>query len=320
MPLQFPEPGAAIAPVTEFLLAEVKDTIDATLEPFGSADPTANAVIGSMLHLIASLDDRDSLAAGVFAPGAKVAYYNLIYEKNRAFTAAQGEAPVNAPGEDGDEVGPARAPVSADNVLGSMIIRNSANCSKWIHDLVNANKKQTLKKQTVASYFAAIGLDGITAGPIAGFVNRLSRFFPDNISVAAFRGALTPGTWTTYRSTRVSSGLIIHKLTRMFTELGIFKAGDAEIVEASAKAPWDVALANEIPGRLKAYASIYLAASGRPLDDWYQGNKAVDEMDNPRINAAKIIFKKYNILRAEHGDIEDAASVEDLRAQTEGFF
>lgn len=188
----------------------------------------------------------------------------------------------------------ANPPTDNDFNLDAMAA-NAASCPNWLADLINAAKKKTLTDDNVEGYFAMLGHSGTKPSVIARFINQLCPFFPDMVGNDGFRALLAPGVWTTYRNTRVSTGLILRNLLPDFRAVRITVAGDANEVAiiASANSPWEVNLANNIPDKIKAYGCIFLQVAGTPIDSWYQGNKAVDDLSSAKVRGAKAIFRKY---------------------------
>jgi hypothetical protein len=267
-----------VAPIATTIFNSPATAADITtyLADYRATDNTTIATIGAMLLALATAavaTPADALAivcAAMFRTGAAAAIIALC------------AAPTGA--------------ATTDNEINIVAIQtNLPNSRAWIVNLVNAAKKSPVTEGNVEGFFAMLGHTGTKASSVARFINMVAPFFADNISQQAFRDVLASSAWTTYRINRFSAGSILTRLTPDFIALGILVAGDANTVHIAAAnaAPWDHNLANAIPVRIKAYASIYLEAAGTPIDGWFQGNKAVAEMPSARVRTAKSIMKKY---------------------------
>lgn len=270
--------NATAAPVTTivFRAPVVADGVMAYAADLRCNNPTTAATVMSMLLVLArdavSASPTHTNSASLFRAGTPALIETLLTY-----------APVDAA-------------VPTDNdILVQSVQSNMGNAAHWLVDLINAAKKKPLTNSNTAGYFAMLGHDATNAVAVTSFINSIRTFYPDMIATEAFRNILTPGTWTTYRIVRVSTGIIMRDLLPAFEELGICAPTDPNglAIIASQESPWDVGLANAIPNRLKAYASIFLEAAGTPIDDWYQGNKAVSLMPAVKVNAAKLIFRRY---------------------------
>lgn len=191
-----------------------------------------------------------------------------------------------------------RVPIDANSLtdneeLAVIVVLNAGACGPWLYDLISAAQKKNLSPENVQGYFASLGFEGANCQSIARFINSVRSFYPDEIHSAAFRANLTVSTWSDYRKTRASAGLILRGLILSFKELGILRGSDEADITNSAESPWDLVLAGKIRSDLKAYASIFLETAGTGIDKWSQGNKAVASLPSVRVKGAKVIFKKY---------------------------
>jgi len=262
------------------------------------SDINTGAVVGAMILVLAKsaiVNPATPVSiqmSHMFTPGAAAAIVALV--PGPPTTAAAVAAAVAA----------VRAPTDNDHLI-SLIRSNETNCAGWLTDLVSAAKKKNLSNSNVEGYFASIGGELVNAGPVAGFINKVKVFCFDMINDPAFRGLLSNTVWTQYRISRVAAGGILFKLIPEFTELGILKPGDEDAIRNSAASPWDLTLASLIRPDLKGIAALYLEAAGTPIDDWYQGSKAIDEMPSVRVKAIKKAFKIYLHLKIDIGDETD---------------
>jgi len=240
------------------------------------------------------------------------------------------------------------APETVDGAMGRAIAANAERSVGWIFDLLFRSKKAKLTDGNVDGYFAMLGNPGIKASPIRSFVNSLSVHFPDIGLDAGMRARLTDSAWGRYSLTRVSAGPIIwgeiDALTAMRvvppdaayvvpanipaadgTEAAIEAARAANaaairaawsaanreraIIRNAAEAPWDVQLAALIPRRILAITAIYLECAGRGIDDWVQGNRAVDELPSQRVRSFRDYIKKYLEITGNSEAVTGAAVV-----------
>lgn len=290
----------ATAPL--FVAPEAGASISDYLEGFKATDMTTKSTLGAMVFLMAEKAEE---------PAAGLAAEALALRANcaRAF----------APGAAAAIVALCAVPGAGANTENDQVIRaildNQAACPGWMVDLINAAHKKPLDDVNVEGYFASINHTGTKASAVAQVINKLLPYFPDNISNPAFRANLVDNVWTTYRTTRVSTGKILEKLLPDFRILSITTAGDAGEVAiiASANAPWDINLANAIADKYKAYGCIFHEASGTPIDKWYQGNKARDEMPAARVRGIKEVFRRYLEVKSNVGGL---AAITDTAAFT----
>jgi hypothetical protein len=300
-----PTSNIAVAPVTTAVFSVPVAGVDIStyLSDFKATDPNTVATIGSMVvflatHGMASATAQSSInTLKLFRPGAAAAILALC--------------------------APPAVDVQTDNAQNiRAIISNDGSAVGWLYNLINAAKKKSLTDSNVEGFFAMLGHVGTKASAVASLINRITPFYPDSVGDQAFRDLLVEGIWTTYRVNRVSAGPIMIKLLDNFRELGITVQGDATevaIIAANA-ATWDTALSLAIPSKFKAYASIYLEVCGTGIDDWWQGNKAVDELPAVRVRGAKVIFKKYLALKNNTDDVDAINTIANLTAAGANFF
>lgn len=271
-----PPSNLVVAPVTTpvFSTPAANGDITAYCSDFKATDPNTIATVGSIISVLA---DESLLAtplgvncAKLFRPGVAAEIIELC-------------------------VAPDAADIDDNAANIRAILANKPSVPNWMINLISAAKKKPLEDGNVEGFFAMLGHTGTKASAVARLINQITPFFPDSIGDDAFRALLAPGIWTTYRNTRVSSGGIILKLLPDFRNLGITAIGDANetFITASANAPWDAVISLLILDKFKAYACIFLTAAGTPIDNWYQGNKARDDMPAARVRGATAIFKKY---------------------------
>ena len=289
--------NALVAPVTTpiFNAPEAAADISAYLGEFRATDNNTIATIGGMLLVIttnAVSNDPSDLRTNVrnlFTGDS----YNAVHALMSANAAA----------------------ANSDNGRNVVAIRaNVGAATNWLINLINAAKKKPLTEGNVEGFFAMMGHTSTRSAVVAQFINSIQVFFPDEINDHTFREELAPGIWTTYRNSRVSAGTIINKLLPDFRIMNITRENDANerAVIACAASPWDLELSLAIPEKLKAYAAIYLDVSGTPIEKWYQGNKAVDELPSSKVRKLKEIFRKYNELKSDVGDINAIANIRDF--------
>jgi len=291
------------APVTTamFIAPAAGQNITSYCETFRANDPNTIATIGSMIIAVAAAashaDDTPlrNNARKAFRGDSYIAVYNLA------------NALVPDPTDD-----------NSHNI--NAIVANGPACINWLADLINAAKKKPLTDDNVEGYFASLGHTGSRMSAIATFINQIQAYFPDDIGNAEFRSLLMPGIWTTYRNTRVSTGLILRDLLPDFRALRITIADDAveAAIIACANAPWDINLSLAIPNKFKAYACILREVAGNPIDKWYQGNSAVDELPASKVRGIRNIFRRYldvknNINVDTHTTVADFTASDAVR-------
>jgi len=268
------------APVTTpvFTIPAAATDISTYLGDFRATDMNTIATIGAIVRCMCLAAIGGGAVPVPLRNNARKAFVGDSYNAIEALMAAPGAVPVN------------------DNERCIVAIRlNGGSVTNWMADLINAAKKKPISDTNVEGYFAMLGHSGTKAGVVARLINQISVFFPDSVGNAAFRLVLAPGVWTSYRVTRVSSGIILRGLLPDFIALRVVVAGDANeiAITASSDAPWDTALATAIPEKIKAYGCIFLQTAGTPIDSWYQGNRAMDSMAAARVRGAKVIFRRY---------------------------
>jgi len=207
-------------------------------------------------------------------------------------------------------------PPTDDDYAKAAAIANVGNAGNWLLNLISAAKKKPITAENVTGFFAGLGHEGTNANSVASFINSIRGFSPDLVGNAGHRGLLAPGLWTTYRITRASAGAIMFELLGTFRELGITAMGDGTevAITAARNAPWDLALANMIPVKYKAYAAIFLEAAGTPIDDWVQGNNAIDTLPAVRVRGIKTIFRRYLEVKNDTANIAAINTVAGFQA------
>lgn len=205
--------------------------------------------------------------------------------------------------------------------IQTLMINNVDGAVGWITDLVNAAKKKPLEEKNVIGYFAAIDYDCVRPQKVTRFINMIAPFLPDQVSDLNFRDTLVSNVWTEYRLTRCSTGKVLHENVTALKTLGVVKDPEVIAISAANDTPWDVSVANNIPRRVVAYCYIYLEAAGKGIDNWYQGEKAVNELPAAKVRAAKVVFKRYLDASNDTTAVESATSAQDvIDAIPKGFF
>lgn len=262
---------------------------------FKCTDITTSATVGSMIYTIARCASDTNITHVVnnckrmFANACHVAVVNLV------------DTPA------------ANSPADVTSLIAAIKL-NEPSARHWIVNLVNAAKKKPLTGDNVDGFFASMMHTGTKGSAVASFINTISAFFPDSISDATFRANLADGMWTEYRITRVSTGKVIITVMNELKELRIMSTADEAAVNASANAPWDITLSSRISKKVVGYACLFLQAAGTPIENWYQGNKAVDELPVSKIRALKMVFKKYIDLKNNVDNVESIKSLQQLLA------
>jgi len=293
------------APVTTpvFTAPAAAADISTYLSDFRATDLNTIATVGAIVRCMCLAAIGGGGVPVALRNNARKAFVADSYNAIEALMAAPGAAPIN------------------DNERSIIAIRlNGGSVINWMADLINAAKKKPISDTNVEGYFAMLGHSGTKPGVVARLINQISAFFPDSVGAAPFRALLAPGVWTTYRITRVSTGIILRELLPDFIALRIIIAGDANenAIVASSDAPWSVALAAAIPEKIKAYGCIFLQTAGTPIDSWYQGNRAMDGMAAARVRGAKAIFRRYLEVKNEVNvdvlaDVADFTSSDAVR-------
>jgi hypothetical protein len=294
--------NTVVAPITTAVFRPMKtdntgavtETFTQYLEDHRCSNTNTIATVGGMLLFLATdagtESKTSSKCAALFRPGAAAQILGKAPESE------------NTPTNDDQE-----------NIAAAR--KNLAYSVWWIVNLVNRAHKKSLTPSNVEGFFAMLNHKGTSGGAVAWFINSISPFFPDSISVEDFRARLVPGAWTSYSIARVTTGRIMWKNIDAFRETGITTPDDEveAAIKASADAPWDVALSLNIPEKYKAYMCLYLEASGTPIDNWYQGNKARDALPAARVRGAKEIFRRYLEVKHDVTGLNEINATADFR-------
>jgi len=262
---------------------------------FKASDSTTSATIGSMIYTIALCANDATTTATV--TNCRRMFVNTCYGAVVNL--------VDAPGAN---------PTAEVTALIAAVKLNEPSAKHWIVNLVNASKKKPLTGDNVDGFFSSLMHNGTKGSAVASFINTISAFFPDSVSDTAFRSTLADGMWTEYRVTRVSTGKVITTVMNELKELGVMSAAEEAAVAASANAPWDVSLSTKISKKVIGYACLFLQAAGTPIENWYQGNKAANELPVSKIRALKMVFKKYIDLKNNVDGVDGIKSLQQLLA------
>jgi hypothetical protein len=315
-----PTTSNVVAPVTTPVFGNPADGEDAAayVSVYKATDPNTIATVGSIIYYMASIavtNEDDELSKNVrntFRKGAPQKIMDIL-------------GPPTAGGAGGAEAGAAQGveEVTEDEENRDAIAANQASVPNWLANLINAAHKKPLDEKNVEGFFAMLGHSGTKNSAVARLINQLAPFFPDSISDVGFRNLLKPGIWTTYRNTRVATGGILLKLLDDFRALGITEKDDEveKAIEKCSENHWDTEMSMLIPDKYKAYGCIFLEAAGTPIDKWYQGNKARDELPAARVRGAKEIFRTYLDIKNDVAKLKDIKTVPDLKSGVaKGFF
>jgi hypothetical protein len=278
----------------------IKDYLE-YLEEFRATKKADKATLGGMIHFLAiqAEEAKDSNCISMFHDGVAESIKNAVKTK---------------PSD------PKK--LTEDEQMISIIRTNSGESGCWIMELVNAAKKKNVTPENCEGFFTMLGAPSISGSVISGFINQINPYFPDEISKEDFRKALSTKTWTQYRLRRVSSAHILMKIRDDFVALGIFedKGSVSDSIQKSYDAPWDITLSKKIPEKMLGYASLYLEACGTPIDNWWQGEKAVSQFPSVTAKKAKEIFKRYLIIKADVGDLEKITKTGELSKAVKAFW
>jgi len=273
------------------------ETFTAYMEDHRCTGPTTIATVGGIMLFLAA-----DAAAGNPTSGASASLF-------RTGAAAALLALGTPPGG-----GAAPANENEENVVAANL--NIGGAINWLANLINAAKKTPLTAGNVEGFFASLGHTGTSASPVVWLINSITPFYPDSIGDNGFRAMLAPGIWTTYRVARTSTGKIMWENIDAFRAVGISTAGDAlELaIQASNAAPWDVTLTTQIGPKYKAYMCLYLEAAGTPIDNWYQGNSARNNLPAAKVRGAKEIFRRYLEIKNDVAGLNAITTTADLLA------
>jgi hypothetical protein len=297
-------------PVTTAVFGALPQNVNTTtaLEEFRANDLNTKATLGAMISVLATTAVKDE-PTGTTAE--ELEEKELINNCKSMFLPAIPETWNRILNET-----PADPPTESDT-LNTAIRLNLPQAPKWLVNFINAAKKKPLDDNNVEGWFAEMGHTATKGAPVASFINRITPFFPDNISDANFRDRLAPGIWSKYRQTRVSAGNIMAPLLEDFRHLGITTADDEveTAITNSRDNPWSTEMSLEIHSKYKAYAALYLEVSGRPIDQWHQGNAAVEELPSAKVRKIKDIFRRYLEVKNNTAGIDSINTVAGFRTQ-----
>jgi len=284
-----------------FTVPESTDNATTYAAKYKGTNVITSAIILAVTIKLANSSSTDSEIRKMFFKGAPTKIEDLTKAPAvSTSTAAAGSTSTNSNPE--------------NDVLIEATRMNFDACIGWTIDLINAAKKKPLSAENVQGYFSSFTNAPISASNISKFYNDISCYFPDEVKDPNYRALLSESTWTNYRLTRVSAGKVLKELLPAFKELKIVTAADETAIELSAASPWDIGIANNIRGSLKAYASIYLEVCGRGIDDWHQGEKELQNLPSLKVKAAKVIFKKYLEIKLDVTTVDAVTTTAALAA------
>lgn len=196
-----------------------------------------------------------------------------------------------------------------DKAMLELCMSNAGPALGWMVNLINAAKKSKLSAENVEGFFASLGASSMQYAVVANLINKMACCFPDLIAEESFRNVLADSKWSEYRMTRYSTGKIILTVLPDLKKMGLVSGSDEKAVQDSADAPWDRKLADEISDTLKALAHLFLQSSGRGIDDWYQGNRALALFPASKIAGAKALFAAYLKISNDMTRIKSATTI-----------
>jgi len=315
--------SAVPPPTLGFMFARPENgmSLTAYMATHKFTDRTLASIVGGMIIILARLaksDDPD-VYQNMFQAGAA----DMILDTYQRFkdTATVKNAALTAYVM-GGQLGQAPADLNDEEEFAELVEAQLLGAPNWLINNVSAAKKKPLTLSNVNGFFASIGMSNMKLTGIDGFFNKVAMFCSDNIADGEFRALLIDNVWGAYRSTRVSTGIVISKLLGEFVEMGILHDGGADYrkIETASRQPWNVAASNDIPEKYKAYAMLFLETAGTPIDSWYQGQKAVSNMPAIRVRTTKHIFKKYMEIKSNVGAVDAATSMAEFQAAVAGHF
>lgn len=168
----------------------------------------------------------------------------------------------------------------------------------WILDLVAAEQVKGMKPDNISNYFRMFNDLKVNGRPILEIVQVMAANIPDIMNYVpaapnvAFNLSTTP--WFRYHTTICSTpGLITRAINLLGNTIpGFYSDATIALVQAATARPWDLAAANAIDRRAVAATHAVLTAAKMLPENWYQGEKAKDDVTAGHYTAWVAIAKR----------------------------
>jgi hypothetical protein len=188
-----------------------------------------------------------------------------------------------------DEVG---NPVDSDLEVARRYKRASF---VWFASLTSCMTVSSLKVKNITNYFKGKGLS-ITAPSafldvLSASKNRGIKYLTDEKVYENIISDPFVRMHTNFSSSAMLCDKCFRDAPKLFRD--IFTEDEMKTVLASLERPYDRALNAKIPDKVKSICALYLLAARAYPEDWFQGNKALDDILVSTRIAAQSFFKAY---------------------------
>lgn len=187
----------------------------------------------------------------------------------------------------------------------------------WLIDLCAANQIRTLTHKNIEGYFMAKNATKINGRELVLVVSLFAKALPKIMADEGARDRVLheAGDWLKYHTTATSTAALCAKMMESirgpFPTL-ISDATAAFIQEANDNR-WDKERADLIPRNVVAITYIWLEVSKQLPDEWFQGNKAISEMNPSVAKMFRTLFKRYLDIAGNTDTIGAIGSIRELQ-------
>lgn len=184
----------------------------------------------------------------------------------------------------------------------------------YMIDLVRAQQSKPLTISNLKNYFSAKSMLKVNARFILTIIQAASSVFPIIKGVALLDDLVEDSVWMDYRLSASSTPTLVKKFLDETVALsaGIFDQQDIDLVTVALADLEDLDASRAIPRNMIIATHSYLRAMGSLPEDWYQGERAVQEGSSIYANAWFYASRKFKELGVSKTAIESATTIVDV--------
>jgi hypothetical protein len=184
----------------------------------------------------------------------------------------------------------------------------------WLVDLTACHQVKPLKAMNVSNYFRMTSRVTLNGREILKVLDYAAITLPNIMADAELRGTIADNQFMLYHTAYSSSAGLAQEMldsAPAITHL-FFTQATRNLINNSAANPHDRVANQAIPQQAILATYAYLEAFGKLPDNWFQGEKAKNNLPASRYNQYKAIFKRLKDLSTDTDRIAEATSIDEL--------
>jgi len=221
---------------------------------------------------------------------------------------------------------PARRNVEYETIRGSQVVdlpgsllsfqcfHDLPKVKGYMIDLVRAQQSKPLSISNLKNYFSAKSMLKVNARFILTIIQAASSVFPIIKGEAFLDDLVEDSVWMGYRLSASSTPTLVKKFLdeTLALSAGVFDQADIHLLDVALADLEDLDASRAIPRNMIIATHSYLRAMGSLPEDWYQGERAIQEGSTIYANAWFFASRKFKELGVSKTAIESAATIAEV--------